>query len=375
MANNVTDSETITVEMLRDLLEEQRPLTILDVRPAAEHREWSIPGSLHVDAYAALAANDTAALAGVDLPDDRPVITVCAAGRTSLVAAAQLRTRGLRALSLSGGMTAWSLAWNTAELPLSPGGARVIQVRRTGKGCLSYLVGLSGEAAVIDASLAPGLYLDLAQRYGWQIKHVLDTHVHADHLSRGPKLAAASGAAYYVPETNRLWFRATAVREGDVLMLAGSRLEVLHTPGHTPESASYLLDDQMLFTGDTLFLAAVGRPDLEASAVETEQRAQQLFHSLQRLLALPPDTLILPGHSSEPTPFDGQPLAASLQQVREQTRFLALPEEAFVQQLLARIPATPPNHERIVDLNEKGEWPLRKPVYLEAGANRCAIGS
>ena len=125
---------TIEVETLREWLEQGRPVTVLDVRPAHERAEWAIPGSVHIDAYEALKANDPGALSGVELPGDAPVVTVCAAGKTSRTAAEQLRRRGVPAVSLRGGMKAWSLAWNSAEVALSNDNARVIQVRRTGKG-------------------------------------------------------------------------------------------------------------------------------------------------------------------------------------------------------------------------------------------------
>ncbi|MEO8971214.1 MAG: rhodanese-like domain-containing protein, partial [Ktedonobacteraceae bacterium] len=154
--------DTITVEMLREWLAEGRSVTILDVRPAAERAEWSIPGSLHVDAYAALKEHNPMALANFELPDAGPVVTVCAAGKTSQIAAEQLAARGIPVFSLAGGMKAWSLAWNTAELVVPQSKARIIQLRRTGKGCLSYLIGSDQEAFVIDASLNPQVYLALA---------------------------------------------------------------------------------------------------------------------------------------------------------------------------------------------------------------------
>src|SRR6185295_14898465 len=107
--------QTIDVSTLRQWLEQQKPVKVLDVRSAADRAEWAIPGSIHVDAYAALKANDPHALDALDLPGDRPVVTICGAGKISLVAAEQLRRRGLETVSLSGGMQAWSLAWNTAE--------------------------------------------------------------------------------------------------------------------------------------------------------------------------------------------------------------------------------------------------------------------
>ncbi len=191
---------TIDVETLRRWLEEGVPVTVLDVRPAAERVEWSIPGSIHLNAYEALKANDPKALANAQLPDDRPVVTVCAAGKTSLVAAELLRAQGLEALSLEGGMKAWSLAWNSAEMPVPDGTVRLLQVRRTGKGCLSYVIGAGEEAMVIDASLDSQVYLNLAKRHGWQITSVFDTHIHADHLSRSRQFAERSGALLFLPD-------------------------------------------------------------------------------------------------------------------------------------------------------------------------------
>ncbi len=117
---------TIGVQTLRTWLEEGRLVTVLDIRPMQERAEWSIPGSLHIDAYNALKANDPKALAGVELPGDKPVVTVCAAGKTSLIAAQQLQTRGIEALSLEGGMKAWSLAWNSAEVPVPDGTLHIL---------------------------------------------------------------------------------------------------------------------------------------------------------------------------------------------------------------------------------------------------------
>jgi glyoxylase-like metal-dependent hydrolase (beta-lactamase superfamily II) len=365
---------TISVAALRDMLERNEPVTVLDVRPAAQRAEWSIPGSRHVDAYDALWAGDQGALSGVELPADRPVVTVCAMGNTSLIAADHLRRRGLQALSLHGGMRAWSLAWNSSEVAVRGSTASVMQVRRTGKGCLSYLIGSAGEAAVIDPSLDPQIYQRLAQAKGWRIARVLDTHVHADHLSRARELARLAGAELYLPTQDRVRFPFHGLQEGDVVPVGGSRLQVRRTPGHTFESSCYLLDERALFTGDTLFVNAVGRPDLEASDPdESRTRAHALYGSLQRLLALPGETLILSCHTSEPIAFDGRAVAAPLKDVRRAVPILVEPEDRFVTTLLGRIPPTPPNHRHIVTLNQAGELPEGDPTSLEAGANRCAV--
>ena len=364
---------TVDAETLRSWLEEGRPVIVLDVRSAADRASWAIPGSLHVDAYADLKANNIHALDGVALPADVPVVTVCNVGHVSQTASKQLQARGIKASSLEGGMRAWSLSWNTADVPLPSSKAQVIQIRRVGKGCLSYLIGSEKEALVIDASLEPEVYLNTARSYGWSITAVLDTHIHADHLSRSRLLAEQSGATVYLPNQERVMYAFTALRHGSIIKVGEASLMVIQTPGHTTESMCYLLDRQALFTGDTLFLQGVGRPDLHASAEEARAHAQLLHHSLHHhLLLLPARTLVLPGHTNTPTPFDKIPLTASLSDLRNQVKLLQLSESEFVETLVSRIPPVPPNHERIIELNEAGSL-IENPIELEAGANNCAV--
>jgi rhodanese-related sulfurtransferase len=119
---------------LRDTMERGERVTVVDVRKGEEHAEWSIPGSVNFDAYDALNAGDAWAMQGLELPEGAPVVTVCNRGHSSAVAAEQLRRNGYEAFSLAGGMGAWSLAWNTAEVPLPGARVELVQVRRTGKG-------------------------------------------------------------------------------------------------------------------------------------------------------------------------------------------------------------------------------------------------
>ncbi|HEY6582481.1 MAG TPA: rhodanese-like domain-containing protein [Rubrobacter sp.] len=124
----------IGASTLRDMLERGERVTVVDVRKGEDRSEWSIPGSVHFDAYDALNAGDERVMQGLELPEGVPVVTVCGRGRSSALAAEQLRREGYEAFSLEGGMEAWSLAWNTAEVPLPGARAEVVQVRRTGKG-------------------------------------------------------------------------------------------------------------------------------------------------------------------------------------------------------------------------------------------------
>ncbi|HMI31368.1 MAG TPA: MBL fold metallo-hydrolase [Candidatus Limnocylindrales bacterium] len=367
------ETTDIGVDALRDWLESGRPVTVLDIRSAAQREEWSIPGSLHVDAQAAMRGEGSSAVGGVRLTPGQPVVAVCAEGRTSLLAVAALKERGVAALSLKGGMRAWSLAWNRADVPLPGSSAQIIQIRRTGKGCLSYIVGNKGEAVVVDASVDPEIYLRIAEENGLRITHVIDTHVHADHLSRSRMLAARCGAQTVLPQQKRVSYPFKPLREADSITVGAVQIQALATPGHTSESMCYLVDGRALLTGDTLFPGAVGRPDLAASADEARARAHALYTTLQRIMRLPADTWILPCHTSEPIPFDGKPCGARLDDVIRQIDVLRAGEDRFVEVLLSRIPPTPPNHLQIVRLNESGEFPAGDPTVLEAGANRCAI--
>jgi glyoxylase-like metal-dependent hydrolase (beta-lactamase superfamily II) len=362
----------VDAKTLQEWLADGRPVTVLDVRGPEDRAQWSIPGSVHVNAYAALKAGDPNALTGVDIPQDRPVVTVCNFGRVSQVAAKQLEERGgLEVFSLAGGMQSWSLAWNTAEKALTR--ATVVQVRRTGKGCLSYLVGSGFDAVVIDASVDPEVYLRLAAGRAWTIRYVLDTHVHADHLSRSRSLAKAAGATLLLPAQDRTSFAFAPLADGQTIDFGASRLTVMAAPGHTMESACYRLDGEALFTGDTLFVSGVGRPDLHASMEEARERARVLYRSLQRLLALSPETLVLPGHASEPPAFDRKLIGERLGTVSAGIASWLRSEDDFLAAILERIPPTPPNYLRIMELNEAGILPEDEAATLEAGANRCAV--
>ena len=241
-------SREISTDTLRTWLDERRPVMVLDIRNEADRSQWAIPGSLHVDAYDELREGRPGLLATTDLPADRPIVTVCNAGRVSRTAADLLEARGLDAWSLGGGMKSWSLAWNAADVAAAETAARVIQLRRTGKGCLSYVVGAQGEAMVVDPSLPASVYLEVIRRNGWTLRFVLETHVHADHLSRARQLADESRAVLVLPAQNRVRFAFTAVNDGDVIALGRSTLTALRTPGHTDESTTYVLDDAIAFT-------------------------------------------------------------------------------------------------------------------------------
>lgn len=366
-------TKEIDTPTLQAWLENGRSIEVIDIRPRADYEAWHIPGSVNVDAYRAIYAHSPGPLAHYRPQDGRQVVAVCFVGQTSKIAAQYLGSRGIEALSLAGGMQAWSLSWNTAEVPLAHSKAEIVQVRRTGKGCLSYLVASEGAAVVIDPSVDPQVYLDLAAERGCSIIKVLDTHIHADHLSRSRALAELAGAAHYLPKQDRTHFEHQALEPGQAITFGGSQLEAIHTPGHTFESMSFVLDGEALFSGDTLFLDSVGRPDLKASREESEARARALHRTLQNLALMSPELIILPCHTGHPVPFDQVPLMSPLETVADKVEALRYDEDQFVSWILDRIPANPPNYEKIVQLNEQGILPELDPTLLEAGANMCAV--
>lgn len=361
----------ISAETLRGMLEDEQKVFVLDVRPGDQRAEWRIPGSYHIDAYKTLNEGDFKALEDAAIPENTKVVTVCAAGKTSLIAANELRKRGIDAYSLEGGMKAWSLAWNSAEI--TDERLTIIQVRRTGKGCLSYIIGSENEAIVVDASLNPEVYIKIAENKGWTIKYSLDTHVHADHLSRSLALAELTGATLYMPDQDKLKYSFNKIVNGQILEFGASKLEALFSPGHTSESTSYLLNGKYLLTGDTLFTDGVGRPDLKASEDEIYNRAALLYMSLHKIMMLSPETVILPGHISKPVEFDKTIISNTLQEVKEKVPVLKFSEEEFITTILSRIPPTPPNFLMVVELNIAGDLKSVDPKEVEAGANRCAI--
>lgn len=367
------DDKKISASELQKMLNNKQNVFILDVRPTDQRNEWQIAESTHLDAYKRLNAGDNTVLDEVSIPKNTTVVTVCAAGRTSLIASEALREKGIKAYSLDGGMKAWNYAWNKAEISF-PSGLKIIQVRRPAKGVLSYLIGSDNEAIVVDAALDPQVYQQLAEQNGWTIKYVTDTHIHADYVSRTRELATVSGAKNLLIDRALVEYSFTPVSNNEIIKVGNSKLEFLHTPGHTLESTTIKVDDVALITGDTLFIDGVGRPDLKANEGEAIIKSKQLHHSLSSLFLLSPSLLVLPAHTSKEIYFDGKLIGESLSVIKDKLDLLKLSEKEFVKYTLSRIPPTPPNYLTIVSLNKKGSHEDQLLADLEAGGNHCAIG-
>jgi len=365
------ESQLCDTDKLREWLDSGEPVFVLDIRPSAQREEWQIPGSHYIDAYKRLNEGDDSVLNEIDLPEHTKVVTVCAAGKTSQIAANVLRKKGIDAYSLDGGMKAWSTAWNIATMQFN--NFNVLQIRRTGKGCLSYILSSEKEAIIIDASLPVEVYEKLIRERGLSPKYVIETHMHADHLSRSKQVAEYFGVPLFLPVPNKVRFLSKDLNVDSTFQVGSIKLQTISTPGHTLESVSFYVEGSVVFTGDTLFTNGVGRPDLKSTEEESRKKTALLHQSLTKLLLLPNNVVILPAHTNKPVAFDGVMISSTIGEVKKSVPLLNSSVESFTEFLLQHIPPTPPNYLAIVEKNLQGDFSDVNPADLEAGANRCAI--
>ena len=234
---------------------------------------------------------------------------------------------------------------------------------------VSYLFGCGGHAAgaIVDPVGEPERYLEAAAAMGLRLRYVIDTHVHADHLSGARELAAAAGAEYILHASAGARFPFRAVEDGDVLPLGNVDARVLHVPGHTPEHLALVVTDRtrgpkpwFVFTGHTLMVGDMGRTELASSA---EAGARALFRSAERLRALPDYLEVLPGAFAGSVcgrGLSGKPTSTIGFERRFNRAFSLMDEEAFVQLMLQEIPPRPERAREIRATN------LGLPLPVEA---------
>ena len=237
----------------------------------------------------------------------------------------------------------------------------------------SYLIGCqkTGESIVIDAKRDVDTYIDIAQQNGLRITHIAETHIHADFLAGSRELAELTGATMYLSDEGGTdWayeFDHTGLKNDDVITVGNLTLTVMHTPGHTPESISFLLVDTpathepvMLFTGDFVFVGDIGRPDLlekAAGLIGTQEKgAHQMYQSLQDFRDLPAYVQVWPGHGAGSACGKSLGAVASSTVGYETIRNWAFQyeddEPGFVQYLLADQPEPPRYFAMMKKLNK-----------------------
>jgi len=240
------------------------------------------------------------------------------------------------------------------------------QISVPGLGCLSYAIGCPAAKAmaVVDPKRDVQDYLDIAREEGMQITHIINTHVHADHVSGDQELRLATGADIYVHESAPVEYKHKELKEGDVFELGAARLEVLHTPGHTPNSVSLLVTDkirskepEMLLTGDLLFVGDIGRPDLPGAEILDEQ-VENLYRSLYLKLADYPDHLeVFPAHGQGSLCGRGMSAKKSSTLGYERRANPMLRFESFAsfkKDVMSAFPVRPKSFSHIIQTNLKG---------------------
>jgi glyoxylase-like metal-dependent hydrolase (beta-lactamase superfamily II)/rhodanese-related sulfurtransferase len=260
-------------------------------------------------------------------------------------------------------------------------------------GCLahaSYLIGDRGEAVAVDPARDIQMYLDEAAAHGLTIRWVLETHLHADFVSGHRDLAASTGATIALGARAEAGFEHRALRDGDTLAVGNLRIRAIETPGHTPESVSYLIYEREgdenpwgVLTGDTLFVGDVGRVDILSSRLPVTDLAGLMYDSLQKLLELPDDTRVYPAHGAGS--LCGRSISSESWSTIGRERLMnaalrPMSRDAFVAEITRDVPETPVYFLHSRDTNKAGpailaERPLPPALTPEEFDERARNGA
>ncbi|WP_158059480.1 MBL fold metallo-hydrolase [Halorussus halophilus] len=379
--------KNITAAKLADKIDADEQFTLIDTRPEDSFEAWHVQNAENVPYDPEEGLNEEQLNEVNALVQGRPVVAICGKGLTSTPFAFELDEHGYDdAEVVTGGMEEWSKLYEVVPIESTNDDLVVQQIQRRAKGCLGYVVGSkqAEEAVVVDATRQTDQFKVAAQDAGLSIARVFDTHVHADHISGSPALANEVGVPYHLGEVasdRGVEYEYDPLSDGETVAVGDIEIEALHTPGHTSEMMNYLIDGDLLLTGDTLFVDSVGRTELQFGADDASRGAQLLYDSLhETLLELPDDIKVLPGHLTVTSDgryengSPGEPLTARLGDLREELDLLGLDKESFVERLTENAPEKPPNYETVIDVNTGKETidDESEATELELGPNNCA---
>lgn len=406
----IKGNQEIDPEELKKKIDNNEDIFLLDVRTPQEYEAWRIsyenhnnPKLIPVDR---LFMKDPTLLE--EIPKDKEIVTVCAHGNRSMIAAKILTQLGYSVKSVKGGMAGWNKVYDVAEIPVPKEAPfKIWQIRRISKGCIGYIISSKQDktATVIDPSREIyESFLQTSQDNELQITQLIDTHQHADHVSGIVKLTKTK-----TPETNmgktNIFFSSLEeydssetelknimyVKDGDKLNVGDKvTLRTIHTPGHTNGSMSFIIEytpndnnlnnkdpvHSYLFTGDTLFVDGVGRPDLRDEAKKFAELLYDTYH--KKILQLPDNTVVLPAH------FNGTsialkhtvPILETLGTIKKRVKLLSMNKEEFIDYIADTVQPRPGNYKTIISINKKMlPYDEIEMADLEAGPNSCAISS
>lgn len=354
-------------------------LFLLDVRNPSDFEDWKIEGEgvrhLNIPYFDLI---DGVEEILDQIPMDQEVLVVCAKEGSSVMVAEMLAEHGRNVAYLKGGMKAWSEHLVPLKIGSLADGGTLYQFVRIGKGCLSYMAVSNGEAALFDATRMTEVYLEFAESVDAQIKHVFDTHLHADHISGGRMIAEQTGAVYWLPpeDASEVVFKYEPLKNGDQVAIGGStiRIDALHSPGHTIGSTSFVIDDRYLLTGDILFIDSIGRPDLAGLADDWVGDLRETLYG--RYTRLSDDLTVLPAHFMimDELNEDGT-VAKKLGELYRENHGLNIADETEFQTLVTEnLPPQPNSYQEIRQTNMGKMNPdTERQREMEIGPNRCAV--
>ena len=365
--------QTITPQEL--ISNNDKSILIVDIRNSNAFNEWHIKDSQNIDVYNDVWEGnfDNVKKKLSKLPKDRKIVTVCNAGVTSQSASMLLESMGYKTLVLEKGMMGWNSLHQSVDV-INEYDLLLKQVIRVGKGCLSYLISSNStkECFIVDPSQFVEEYAGIVKDNGFKIKGIIETHVHADHISGAKPLTNITGTKYYVSSDDlKAKTDFVDLKNIDEIQIGSNKIKIIKTPGHTDGSVCLLVNDKALLTGDTLFLEGVGRPDLARSKEATEKGAKILFNSLEKIKNLGKNLIVLPAHF---TSYDKAPICEKLSNLLNNNKPLKMnSEQEFVNYIVNNLPMTPPNYEQIKGMNNNFmAVPRQMAEQLEFGLNRCA---
>ncbi|MGA7370296.1 MAG: rhodanese-like domain-containing protein [Nitrososphaeraceae archaeon] len=349
-------------------------LYLLDVREPDEFKEWNIEKSVNIPLSKLASSKELI----TNIPKDKRIVTICPHGNRSTVAKYLLERYGFTVGNLEGGLKSWNRSLEDAyrEFSIGTGKVRLYQIRRIGKGCMSYILESDGDAAIIDPVYPIEYYLSKVSGIGAKITKVYDTHQHADHVSAAVELSEKTGSKLCMSGYEKYDQMFTPLYDGSFEKIGAIKLNVIHTPGHTDGSLTLFLradGASLLFTGDTLFVNGVGRPDLRDKSREFSDKLYDTLH--HKILSLPDNVLIFSSHTDKYTRA-GEMILVELGWLKKNAKLLQLKKKEFVEKVVSQTMTTPPNYRQIISINEgKALIPETSAdiFELEFGPNRCSV--
>ena len=354
-------------------------LFILDVRNEQEFGDWKIEGEnikhLNVPYFELL--DGVEEIKG-QIPAGKEILVVCAKEGSSVMVSEMLSDAGFDVFYLKGGMKAWSEHMEPVKVGDLSDGGELYQFVRLGKGCLSYMVISNGEAAVIDATRMTEIFTEFANEKGVTIKHVFDTHLHADHISGGRAIAEKTGATYWLPpkDAEEVVFEYKSLEDGENVIIGNTTINIhaIYSPGHTIGSTSFVVDEKYLMTGDILFIDSIGRPDLAGLAQDWVSDLRETLYNRYRELS--EELIVLPAHFMivEELNADGS-VAKKLGTLFSENHGLNIEsDEEFRKLVTENLPPQPNSYQEIRETNMGKITPEEeKQREMEIGPNRCAV--